>query len=132
MKKTNTEEISTLIGEGTIFTGNLSFDGTVRLDGLLKGIVESPDATLVIGKTGRVEGDISVKDLIVMGSAKGKYFISGLTRFIAGSRVEGELQTKELNVEPGAVFDGTCVMTKDVPKVESPAVRHEPHRSHRK
>ncbi len=109
-KRKQPEEIKTLLGKGTCFEGELTFEGTVRIDGAFKGKIASAEATLVVGTSGCVEGEVSVAALIVQGCVHGVATISGLSRLLAGSSFRGTLQTKELVVEQGGVLHGEVRM----------------------
>lgn len=98
-----------LIAAGTKITGELLSDGDIRIDGELMGSLESK-GRLVIGASGRVEGDIRCKSCEISGTHKGKLFISELLSLKATSSVSGEMITGKLSIEPGAYFMGTCTM----------------------
>ena len=58
--RARSDRIDTLIGPGIRVDGDLSFTGGLRIDGEVRGnVVAAPDqpSVLVIGATGRVEGD---------------------------------------------------------------------------
>ena len=63
-------EISTLLGQGSEFEGKLTFEGTVRIDGVLKGEVFSDDV-LIIGEGARVEAEIDIGEIIIQGRVTG-------------------------------------------------------------
>jgi cytoskeletal protein CcmA (bactofilin family) len=115
-KKPQSEEIRTLLGEGAKFDGELSFQGTVRIDGVFSGKIFSESASLIIGENGQVEGDVAVTNIVVLGKFKGKCSVAGLTRLIAGSFFEGELKTVELTIEKTAKFNGQCTMSAKSPE----------------
>ena len=52
-------EINTLLGSGSEFDGKLTFEGTVRIDGTLRGEVFSDDV-LVVGEGAVVEADVDI------------------------------------------------------------------------
>ncbi|MBU1219579.1 polymer-forming cytoskeletal protein [Myxococcota bacterium] len=109
-KQHETSEINTLIGEGTSFKGELSFEGTVRIDGTLSGNIKAPSATLIVGSKGKVEGDIVLKEFNLSGHFNGKAEVTEITRLSSSSNFTGELHTQEFQVESGAQFNGTCKM----------------------
>ena len=107
----NLQEIN-LIATGTRITGELLSDGDIRVDGELMGNVESK-GRLVIGASGRVEGEIRCKTCEISGTLKGKLFISELLSLKASCSVSGEMVTGKLSIEPGAYFMGTCTMSDE-------------------
>lgn len=102
-------QVINLIAIGTKITGELLSDGDIRIDGELLGNIESK-GRLVIGASGKVEGEIRCKSCEIAGTHKGKLFISELLSLKASSTVSGDIVTGKLSIEPGAYFNGTCTM----------------------
>jgi len=102
-------QVINLIAKGTNITGDLLSDGDIRIDGELYGNLETK-GRLVIGASGKVEGEISCKSCEISGTHKGKLFIAELLSLKASSAVSGDIVTGKLSIEPGAFFLGTCNM----------------------
>ena len=111
-------QVINLIATGTRITGELLSDGDIRIDGELMGNLESK-GRLVIGASGRVEGEIRCKSCEIAGTLKGKLFIAELLSLKAASSVSGEMVTGKLSIEPGAYFMGTCTMGDETNTSES-------------
>lgn len=94
---------------GTEITGEIKSSGDIRFDGKLKGTINIK-GKLVIGNTGFVEGDITCANCDVLGKVNGKVNVTELLSLKASAVVEGEVNTKKLAIEPGAVFTVTCKM----------------------
>jgi cytoskeletal protein CcmA (bactofilin family) len=99
-----------LIGSGTTIEGNITSTGDIRVDGILKGNLNTK-GKVIIGESGKVIGEIYCKILEVEGNIEGKVFTSELLSFRASSRLVGDITTNKLAIEPGAVFSGKCDMT---------------------
>jgi cytoskeletal protein CcmA (bactofilin family) len=102
-------EISTLLGEGSEFEGKLTFEGTVRIDGVLKGEVFSDDV-LIIGEGARVEAEIDVGEIIIQGLVTGNIRATRSIELLAPGRITGDLTTPNLLIEKGAIFEGRSHM----------------------
>ncbi len=102
--------IRAFLGEGTEFKGVISFEGTVRVDGVLEGEVVTED-TFIIGAAARVTATIQAGVVIVMGRVDGKIEAKEKCEIRTGSHVKGEIFTPSIYIEEGAVFEGTCHMT---------------------
>ena len=113
-----TQEIQSLLGRGSEFEGNLRFEGVVRIDGAFKGRIESP-GTLVIGPTGDVEADVVVGTCVLEGAFKGTLKASDLVEAHAPARLEGRVETSDIQVERGVVIDGEVVMASKAGAGES-------------
>ncbi len=102
-------EISTLLGRGTTFEGKLTFEGTVRIDGRLKGTVFSDDV-LIIGEGATVEADIDIGEIIIQGTLIGNVHAKRGIEVLAPGKVKGDLHTPSLQIEKGVVFEGRSFM----------------------
>ena len=111
-------QVINLIATGTKISGDLLSDGDIRIDGELIGNLETK-GRLVIGASGRVEGDISCKSCEIAGTHKGKLLIAELLSLKASCAVTGEMVTGKLSIEPGAHFRGTCTMNDETSSNES-------------
>jgi len=117
MAKNNISEAETIniIAAGTIITGDLKTDGVIRLNGTLVGNLDTSEK-LVIGQNGKVEGEINCKSADVEGKINGIISVKELLSLKRSANIQGDIVTKQLSVEPGAIFTGTCKMSKDVEK----------------
>jgi cytoskeletal protein CcmA (bactofilin family) len=98
-----------VIGEGTQIRGDLFSGGDIRLDGTVKGSVESK-SRFVLGVTGKVEGDISAKNADISGEVIGNIQVQDILYLKASAKVKGDIQTNKLVVESGGSFNGQCLM----------------------
>lgn len=102
--------IRAFLGEGTEFRGVITFEGTVRVDGVLEGEVITED-TFIVGVAAKVKANIKAGVVIVMGELEGKIEAKEKCEIRAGSRVRGEVFTSNIYIEEGAIFEGMCHMT---------------------
>ncbi|WP_238480347.1 bactofilin family protein [Mangrovibacterium lignilyticum] len=112
MAKTYNEvnnQVINLIGKGTVITGEIKSEGDIRIDGELTGNITS-NGRVVIGDTGKVNGEVFCKNCEVAGYVKGKMKIEQLITLKATSTVLGEISSDKLSIEPGSVFSGNCTM----------------------
>lgn len=98
-----------LINAGTEILGEIISNGDIRIDGLLKGTINSK-AKLVIGQTGMVEGDIRAQSIEISGQIKGNVTADDVLTLKASAKVHGDLISRKLIVENGAEFNGKCQM----------------------
>lgn len=102
-------EINTLLGRGSAFEGKLTFEGTVRIDGTLTGEIFSDDI-LVVGEGAEVRAKIEVGTLIVRGHVDGNIKAAQLVELHAPARVRGNIETPQLFIDKGVIFEGNCKM----------------------
>lgn len=98
-----------LLDRGAVFDGKVSFTGTLRIDGHLRGTAVS-DGTLVVGEPGLVEADLEVGGLIVLGSVVGAVRARERVEVAATGRLEGEVETPRLRVDPGGQIEARVRM----------------------
>ena len=104
-----TGDLSTILGKGARVEGKIKVEHSLRIDGHFKGELITTD-TLVIGKDGKVEGTAKAKDVIVGGALSGTVVAEGLIVLEAKAIFDGDMTTKRLVVDDGAVLEGHCSM----------------------
>jgi len=112
MAKTTEMENKTinLIGIGTTIEGNVTSNGDIRVDGSLKGTLNTK-GKVIIGDSGKINGEVHCKNFELEGSVDGKVFVSELLSLRSRSKLTGEITTNKLAIEPGALFTGKCDMS---------------------
>ncbi len=106
--------MNTFIGEGFKFEGELSFEGTIRVDGQVNGRIQSTDGEIVVGEKAVVEGDLKVGKVVVAGTLRGMIQASTCVEIQKSGKVEGDIVAPVVTIESGALFHGNCSMkTKD-------------------
>lgn len=103
------QKAMTMFGQGTQLTGDVNSDGDIRVDGTVKGVLQSK-AKIVIGVTGVVEGDLICQNATIDGKVNGNVMASELVILTKSAFVTGDIQLKKLVVEEGARFSGKCTM----------------------
>ena len=121
MKKPfDTSSVINMIGAGTVINGDIQSKSDIRIDGTLKGSVKT-DGKLVVGEAGTVEGDVRCTNADISGSIKAKITVSQLLSLKASAKLDGDIITNKLSIEPGASFSGSCSMgavIKDIKHAE--------------
>jgi cytoskeletal protein CcmA (bactofilin family) len=108
------------IVEGTSIEGEIRCESNIRIDGSFIGNLTTK-GRLVIGPAGRLEGTISCQNAEIEGLVKGKINVQQLLSLKGSAKVEGDIFTDKLSIEPGASFTGACNMgakVKDLKKEE--------------
>jgi len=108
-----------LIGKETHISGDINSNGNIRIDGTVKGNIKCTER-IVIGNSAKIEGDILCKNCEISGYLKGNIKTEETFCLKETSNMEGNIITGKLNIEPGAIFSGSCKMGKnDNGKTES-------------
>lgn len=104
----NQNEISTLIGEGYVITGELRGASVIRIEGKIIGNVVV-EGGIVLGEKGIIEGDIMTKSAIIYGTVSGNVKTTQLEIKKSGY-VSGDIVTETLQIELGAQYNGKLNM----------------------
>lgn len=121
LNETDNQTIN-LISNGTDITGDIKSNGDIRVDGTLTGSLTTK-GKVVIGPTGKINGEVFCKNSEVSGTVEGKISVGQLLNLKASSKIAGDIETFKLSIEPGAKFTGSCKMTETESNGGSPPVR---------
>lgn len=115
---TSTGSINTL-GAGTTIEGTITADGDIRIDGTLKGTINCK-GKIIVGPQGLIDGTMHCKNSVVEGVIKGIIKVDGELNIKETAKVNGEVNTGQLMVQPGAMFNVSCGMGQNTtPKIAS-------------
>lgn len=109
--------ITNIISKGTKVNGKIRVEGSIHVDGIVEGNIEVTEA-LIVGKTGRIQGEIRTKDCFSGGRMEGNLYSDGKVEFKAGAILKGDIKCRHLIIEEGVTFDGNCRMSE---KIEPPS-----------
>ena len=115
--------IRSLIGEGTVVQGNLSFTEGLRIDGQVIGdVVAEGDgrSILVISDNARVQGRVSASHVIINGEVRGPLTCSELLELQPKARITGDVRYELLEMHPGAQVEGEL---RPLKSAENPALK---------
>ena len=102
-----------IIGAGTIITGDIECPGDIRIDGTLKGNLFC-NAKVLLGPEAIVEGNITGRTGNIQGKIIGNISIHERLQLHGKAIVEGDIHAGELQVEASVSFNGKCHMTANV------------------
>ena len=102
-------QICAIIEEGCRFEGNLSFNGVVRIAGVVTGSIFSND-TLIISEGAVINADINANVILMSGTVKGNVKATSRVEIRKPARFEGTIMSPSLIVEEGVIFHGVTKM----------------------
>lgn len=118
MEPANPGKINSIM-EGTSIEGEIRSDSNLRIDGRVKGTI-NVRGRLIVGQTGVIEGEVTCQSSDIEGTLLGKVNCQDLLSLKATAKLQGDINTKKLAIEPGAVFTGNCSMAGGVVKEMDP------------
>ena len=88
--------------------GDFTWEGGLRIDCYVKGIISSGTGALIVSETGEVEADIFVPIAIIDGLVRGNIRATERVELGSNAKVIGNIETPALSIQPGAIFEGQC------------------------
>jgi cytoskeletal protein CcmA (bactofilin family) len=104
-----TPPIRTLIGEGTVITGEVRFSDGLRIDGEVHGNVTCIGDTrslLVVSEKARIRGKVRAGHVIINGQIEGPVEAEDLLELQPKARIVGDVRYEALEMHQGATIDG--------------------------
>ena len=107
----SSDKVDTIIGRNNTIKGSIKATGVLRIDGNVDGEVESI-GDVVIGESGKVEGNISAKHVTIAGIVEGNIKADANLEILSAGKLIGDIVVGKLIINDGAKFDGKCEMIK--------------------
>jgi cytoskeletal protein CcmA (bactofilin family) len=107
-----------LISEGTVVNGNITSKHGFRISGEIRGTVEV-EGKCIVSPTAFIDGDLFAMDADISGQIDGEIIVKNKLILRHSARVNGNIRSKIIMVEEGAVFDGACHMGSTPEKKQS-------------
>ncbi len=108
----NDEKAETLVGASTSIHGSLKAEGTIRIDGMVEGEIQTA-GNVIVGRGGRVMASIVAQNVMVAGQVKGNISATHRLEIVTSGKVWGDITVASLLIEEGGLFRGQSVMKDD-------------------
>lgn len=106
------EDTDTIIGSSVKVDGNFKSDGNIIVEGMVQGSIKTK-SNLTIGQSAKIKAEVETNNLFLSGEIKGNVKVLEKAELKANARILGNLDTKILVVEEGAIINGKCTMIAD-------------------
>lgn len=111
--KINNESIGqdavTIISNGVTIEGKIKSNGNLRIDGTVNGNINA-NGNVTVGENGEVNGEVNASVIVLGGKIVGTITANEKIVLESTSNLKGDIITKILVVEEGAIFDGSSKM----------------------
>src|SRR6476661_9824700 len=94
----NYSQVTAVIDHGCEFEGKLCFHGTVRIGGVFRGEIFTPD-TLIISEGARVDAQINAGTIIISGEVNGSLKAKHRVEIHRPAIFRGDILTPSLSVD---------------------------------
>lgn len=108
-------KLETLIGVGTEIKGDVTANGTLKIDGKITGNIIAD--SVILGNDASVMGDVNARSIVIGGRLNGNVTAEDIIEIKPTGQVFGDVHTKKLSVSEGGVFEGRSIIQKDEVKV---------------
>ena len=114
------EKIETIIGPTASFRGTIRSDGSIRIDGIYEGSIETA-GNLIIGEQAKIMANITAHNVSVAGAVKGDISANRVEVLETG-RIWGDLTVNSFTLDDGGFVSGQVHMHTDMspPMLEAP------------
>jgi len=110
-RKSASEEFNGFLDAGTSLTGEISFSGTLRVEGSIHGSITTSDF-LVIGEHAVIHADIKAGEVEIHGTVTGNIVCERRLQICTNGRLHGDVRTPKFIIEEGGMFEGVSSNTK--------------------
>lgn len=100
-------ENETIIGATVKVEGDFTSEGNVLVQGVVNGSLKT-SGNLRIDKGAKIKANVEAANAIVRGEIKGNVTVKDNLELGESAAVDGDIVTKILSIEPGAVLHGHC------------------------
>jgi cytoskeletal protein CcmA (bactofilin family) len=107
-----TSRVTSIIGEGTSWKGELSGSGGIRIEGLFEGKIDL-DGMIIVDQKGRVESDLIKADTVIVAGAVRSNIHAKKVEIRSTGRVWGDVTTVKFSSEEGAYLRGKIQMEEE-------------------
>jgi len=109
-KETIAVKWDTRIGNTTVVEGSVISDGSVSIEGTVKGAVSCRE-TGVVQDGANLNGTLEAENACIAGYVEGNIKARNSVAITSAGKVKGDIDSSSLTIAPGVVFDGNCHMS---------------------
>ena len=103
-------DVVSVVAPGMTILGDVMCDGTVRVEGKIEGSIKATKS-VVVGKGGRITGDIETQDVVVAGTVVGTVVGASRVELQETCRIEGDIRSRRVKLDEGGQIEGRLHMT---------------------
>lgn len=103
---------TTMISKGTVVDGDVTFEGGLLVEGVIKGNVRAEagsEALLRLSEAGEIEGEIHVPNVVINGKVNGDVHSTTHVELAAKAVVNGNVHYNLIEMVMGAAVNGSLV-----------------------
>lgn len=94
---------------GTNIKGSIQANSDIRIDGEIEGDIHC-SGKVIIGPQGVVKGEVNCQNAVIEGTFEGVLKVKEVLNVKENAKISGDINTDQLLVQAGAVFNVSCNM----------------------
>ncbi|MDB4435888.1 polymer-forming cytoskeletal protein [Akkermansiaceae bacterium] len=94
-----------VLAQGIEIKGSITFSNDMIIDGKIEGEIKSEKGKVTIGENANIIGDVKAGEVKLYGKVTGK-ITSNRCELKEKSRLDGDIKTKTVSMEEGAILTG--------------------------
>ncbi len=94
-----------VLAQGIEIEGTIKFQNDMIIDGKVEGEIQSTTGKVTIGENAKIKGDVKAGEVKMFGTVEGS-INSARCELKANSQLKGDIITKSLKMEEGALLSG--------------------------
>jgi cytoskeletal protein CcmA (bactofilin family) len=106
------ERVETVFSNTTMFSGELNFETSLKIEGSFKGKIKSK-GHLIVGENAKVRASIKANSIVIAGEVKGNVEAVERLELLPTGKLYGNIKTRKLKMADGVIFEGSCEMLKE-------------------
>ncbi len=100
----------TLLSQGSLLKGDVTFDRMTRIHGRVEGRVRGlPGSMIVVGETATIHGEMEGDEIIIDGFVHGNVSAKTKVTVSESGRLIGDVSSPKFEVKFGAHFEGRAI-----------------------
>jgi cytoskeletal protein CcmA (bactofilin family) len=113
------EEPELTIGEHVVVKGTLAFEHLARIDGYFEGEVDSK-GKIVVGPTAIVKANLNLQEAFISGKVEGDIIVKDRLVLRGRAEIKGNITAPVISVDEGVSIMGQVYVTAPAPAPASP------------
>ena len=94
-------------------SGEIRFKDMLRVNGHVAGTIQSTKGTLIVDVSARIDADVDVAIAVIGGIVNGDIVAHQRVEVGPTAKIYGNIWTRSLAIQRGAIFEGVCQMLED-------------------
>lgn len=124
--KRENKEFDIIIGLSSKIVGDLSSEGSIRIDGKVDGDIKS-SGDVIIGDHAEVNADIEAEYCEISGKVSGSIHTETQLKIFKSGQLDGDITVSSFTIEEGGIFSGNCIINPDKKERKSASDKSKKH-----